>query len=331
MKTIGLVATVAALALAGIGCSSGGSSAPTTAPPGDTPTQDAAAPPTEDANAPLAPPAIGFQLASTAVTMAPGEEQYLCWSFVLPSTAPLNIIATQPQVSPHGVHHYAVFTKTGAVPAQPNGYDCKVMDATWSLVAGGGVGTPGITFPAGTSMNLAGGTQIVLQLHLLNATSAAETPTGIINLLGTSETNLQPVGLLIAGTLDISIPPHQSDVKVTGGCAAPFDMPNVFATFPHMHQLGTNIFISLTAKGSKTPNVLIDKSWDFGSQGVYPATGTAKAGDQVEVQCTYDNTTADTVVFGESTTNEMCLGVLYYWPEAPGGMGGLGGANYCGI
>ena len=210
------------------------------------------------------------------------------------------------------MHHYAVFTKTGPLPADPNGYDCKVMDATRGLVSGGGVGTPGVTFPEGTAMTLQPGTQVVLQLHLLNATSDPEQPTGILNLIGSTAKDLTPVGLLIAGTLDINIPAHQSGFDVHGGCAAPFDMPNVFATFPHMHQLGTNINVSLLAKGSSAPNVLIDKAWDFGNQGVYPSAGSAKAGDQVNITCTYDNPTDTMVTFGESTTNEMCIGVVYY-------------------
>ena len=280
IRTAQLLAA-ATLALVGMACSGSGSSGASndtadSAPPGE---------------APLAVPPVGFQLKSTPVTMAPGEEQYLCWSFVLPSTTPLNVIATVPQVSAHGVHHYAVFTKSGALPANPNGYDCKVMDATWGLVAGGGVGTAGLTFPKGTAMTLAA---------------------GILNLIGSDEPNLTQVGLLIAGTLDINIPPHQSGFDVTGGCKAPFDMPNVFATFPHMHQLGTNIDVSLTPQGSTKPNTLVNRAWDFGSQGVYPVTGSAKAGDQVTVKCTYDNSTDGTVTFGEDTNNEMCIGVLFY-------------------
>jgi hypothetical protein len=326
MKVLGSL--VVCVALLGLGCSSkGGGSTPP--PTNDSPTDSGA--PAADEDAALAPPAVGFQLLSTPVTMAPGEEQYLCWSFVLPKDAPLNVIATQPQISPHGVHHYAIFTKTGAVPANPVAYDCKVMDATWGLVAGGGVGTPGLTFPTGTAMTLAAGSQVVFQLHLLNATSEPQNPSGIVNLIGSTDDTLTQVGLLIAGTLDITIPPHQSNVKVQGGCNAPFDMPNVFALFPHMHQLGTNIEMTLTPQGSTTPNILIDKAWDFGNQGVYPATGSAKKGDGVNVQCTYDNSSDNTVTFGESTTNEMCIGVFFYWPLAPGGMGGLGGSNYCGI
>jgi Copper type II ascorbate-dependent monooxygenase, C-terminal domain len=44
-------------------------------------------------------------------------------------------------------------------------------------------------------------------------------------------------------------------------------------------------------------------------------TGAAKKGDQYGVTCTYDNTTSDTVSFGESSTDEMCFGVLYFWPN----------------
>jgi hypothetical protein len=330
MKIIGVVLGV--LALAATACGAHGTDTPTGGGTSDETTADsgtASTPATDAGQTTLAPPAIGFQLASSPITNAPGEEQYVCWSFVLPDT-PLSIVATQPVVTP-GVHHYAVFTKTGPVPANPSGYDCRVMDATWSLVTGGGVGTQGLTFPTGTAMTLQGGTQVVLQLHILNATSEPQQPSGIVNLVGTDAANLTPVGLLIAGTLDIDLPPHQSGVDVQGGCSAPFDMPNVFAAFPHMHQLGTNIQLSLTAQGSAKPDVLLDRAWDFGAQGVYPVTGTAKKGDKVSITCTYDNTTAGTVTFGESTTDEMCIGVLYYWPEAPGGMGGLGGSNYCGL
>jgi hypothetical protein len=63
-----------------------------------------------------------------------------------------------------------------------------------------------------------------------------------------------------------------------------------------------------------TPATLVDRAWEFGSQGVYPATASAAAGDRVSVTCTYDNPGNDVVQFGESTHDEMCFGVLYYWP-----------------
>jgi hypothetical protein len=284
---------------------------------------------THDSNGnstPLAPPAVGFQLQSTSVMLAAGEEQYLCWSMVLPASDALSVIETQPSMPMH-VHHYAVFTKSGAVPAQPAAYDCHVMDATWGLVSGGGQTTPGLTFPSGTAMKLAAGTQLVLQLHLLNTSSDTVTVSpAAINLVGSTSTTLTQVGLLIGGTLDIDIPAHMSNFPVSGGCASPYDMPNIFALFPHMHQLGTHIDISLTPQGTTSPTMLLSRSWDFGNQGVYATSGSAKKGDQIGVQCTYDNTTDAPVTFGESTTQEMCLGVLFYWPIAENAM-----TQYCGL
>ena len=101
-------------------------------------------------------------------------------------------------------------------------------------------------------------------------------------------------------------------------------MQNVFAVFPHMHTLGTAISMSITPAGSTTPDTIINQSWDFGSQGVYPVSGAAAQGDQLNVTCTFDNTTDDTVHFGESTTDEMCLGVFYYYPATVA-------SQYCGF
>jgi hypothetical protein len=145
-----------------------------------------------------------------------------------------------------------------------------------------------------------------------------------VNLLGSTATNLQTAGVVVAGNLNISIPPLSSNVQITGGCASALALPNVFAVFPHMHSLGTHITMSITKQGATSPQTLIDETWDFGSQGVYPASGVAAVGDQIGVTCTYTNPSNQTVSFGESSTDEMCLGVLYYYPATKA-------SSYCGF
>jgi hypothetical protein len=54
--------------------------------------------------------------------------------------------------------------------------------------------------------------------------------------------------------------------------------------------------------------------WVFGVQPIDQVTMTLNPGDFVGATCTYDNTTSDAVVYGESTTNEMCFFVLFYTP-----------------
>ncbi len=275
-------------------------------------------------NMPPAKPAIGMQIATQAVTLTAGQETYQCWSFSVPSSAAIALRSIEPHVPTKGVHHYAIYTNSQAI-TNAGPYECSTMGPTWGLVSGGGVNTPGVTFPDGTAMTLPAGEQIVFQLHLLNpSTESVTVPAAYVNLVGTDETDLQAVGLLIAGTLNIDIPPQSTDLTVTGGCKAPFAMAHIFDTFPHMHQLGKRITASVTPAGASTPTMLSDQTWNFQDQGLYSVTGSAAMNDQVTVSCTYDNPTNNDVQFGLSTNNEMCINVLYYYPAS-------NPSTYCGL
>lgn len=277
----------------------------------------------DPASEPLAPPTVGMQLATTKIALASGAEQYSCWSFSVPKDAAISLAGLDNQVPTTGVHHWAVFTNTA--PVKESGpYECATMGVTWGLVSGGGVGTPGVKFPEGTAMTLNAGQHIIFQLHLLNAGAPIEVPPAYINLIGTTGKNLQPVGLLIAGTLNITIPAHATGVPVSGGCALQAPMENIFSAFPHMHQRGRRIATTLQPKAGGAPVVLTDHMWDFHDQGLYPAKGSAVVGDQVTVTCTYDNPGATDVHFGLSTKDEMCIDVLYYYPATQP-------STYCGI
>jgi hypothetical protein len=255
-----------------------------------------------------------MRLVTTPVTLDPSGERYLCWSFPVPAGDPLRVVSTRVTEPKTGVHHYVVFTSSDPLPADPAAWDCRAMKSTWVLTAAGGVGTPGLDLPDGTAMFVPGGSQAILQLHVLNAGASPITVDPVtVDLVGSTAPNLKAAGVLITGTETIHIPPHATDVTVQGGCTLASPLPNVFAVFPHMHTLGTHVSVSLT-KGGSSPTMLIDRAWDFGQQGVYPATASASAGDRVDVTCTYSNPTGDDVWFGESTHDEMCFGLLYHWP-----------------
>jgi hypothetical protein len=174
-------------------------------------------------------------------------------------------------------------------------------------------------------MNIPAGQHIIFQLHLLNPSpTPLDVAPAFINLVGTHETNLQPVGLLIGGTLDIAIPAHGTDVTVSGSCTLKEPMAHIFDTFPHMHQLGKRITAQVQPGGTGSPVMLSDQAWNFKDQGLYPVEGSAQIGDKVTVSCTYDNPTDAAVNFGLNTKDEMCVNVLYYYPaSAP--------STYCGI
>jgi hypothetical protein len=267
-----------------------------------------------------------MQLATTETTIGAGKESYTCWSFKVPDNAPLAVVGLDNQVPKTGVHHWAVFTNSQPM-TDPGPWECETMGISWGLVSGGGIGTPGVKFPDGTSMNLPAGQHVIVQLHLLNAaTTDIKIPPTYFNLISTKATGLQPVGLLIAGNLDITIPAHQTGVVVTGGCKLTKPLQNIFSVFPHMHQLGKRITAQVTPAGGAA-KMLADQAWGFADQKLYPVQGSAAAGDQVQVSCTFDNPGETDVHFGLSTHDEMCLNVLYYWPA----MDPAAPSSYCGF
>ncbi len=90
----------------------------------------------------------------------------------------------------------------------------------------------------------------------------------------------------------------------------------------HMHLLGRSIKIEVDPGTRKARTVLDIPVWDFDNQGAKPVRPIAlKAGDTVRVTCRHDQSLRDLlpsfkgqperyVVWGEGTTDEMCLGIL---------------------
>jgi hypothetical protein len=91
----------------------------------------------------------------------------------------------------------------------------------------------------------------------------------------------------------------------------------------HMHLLGRSIRIVANAGTARERLVLDIPVWDFDNQSAIPLAHplALRAGDTVTVTCTHDPTLRDKlpelkgtqpryVVWGEGTTDEMCLGIL---------------------
>ena len=89
----------------------------------------------------------------------------------------------------------------------------------------------------------------------------------------------------------------------------------------HMHLLGTSISVELNPGTTRSKLLLEIPRWDFHWQGAYFLTTpvTAQPGDTLRVTCRFDATRRSKVrppqkprytLWGEGTTDEMCLGVL---------------------
>ena len=110
----------------------------------------------------------------------------------------------------------------------------------------------------------------------------------------------------------------------TQRCTRPVtEKATIRATAGHMHLLGRSISITVNSGRPDERKVLDIPVWDFddqGSRAVTPAVHVKK-GDTLTVECTHDQGLRDVlpafagqperyVVWGEGTTDEMCLGIV---------------------
>jgi hypothetical protein len=210
-------------------------------------------------------------------------------------------------IAPLGTHHTFV-----ALSDTADGTHCTMAVAAGTLVYAAGLGSKGITMPKGVAMKLAAGKVLNLSLHIYNPTSEVLKGTSGLEVVKMDPKDVKyEAATTLAGPLGFSIPPRL--VTLTNECEIDQEQ-TAFVLFPHMHQLGRHLKTTVTIGGVET--VLHDADFSFNDQPQIPIDPlTFEAGDRIRTECTYDNTTANNVTFGESSDTEMCFSVFFRYPE----------------
>ncbi|MCA9709739.1 MAG: monooxygenase [Myxococcales bacterium] len=216
--------------------------------------------------------------------------------------------------------------------------------ASWvgSWAPGGGVAE----LPPDTGIRIEPGSMMVVQMHY-NTLASDPAPDQTAIELTVAEQVERPALTIpfanfewITGADPMLIP--AGDPQVTHEYAFPVGNPlfrqrlsdvGVMAGEPfvvhsaglHMHYLGTAGTLSVVRGGGGEDCLLDIEDWDFGWQGGYTLREPLRvdADDQLRISCTWDNSagnqptiggevlTPHDVEWGEGTTDEMCLGVIY--------------------
>jgi hypothetical protein len=260
------------------------------------------------------PPANGLQLEAGPYDVAAGSEKYFCFATTLNEAA--GVAVTKFDVfNGASVHHMALF-KTLA--PEPEGFtECPVLiKQTWLPLVAGGRNTTGLTLPAGAGFQLGARDQVLIQLHLLNATSDARPgeKTFVNMTYADNPSAITPAGIYALGSMTIDIPAGSNGYTVTSSCNVTHPPLNLFAAFPHMHQIGTSITLERGTSATDAKMIYQRNPWVFGDQPMDPLPLTINTGDFLRATCTYNNPGATDVVYGESSMNEMCYMVLFYTP-----------------
>jgi hypothetical protein len=251
-------------------------------------------------------------LVSGEWTVPEGTEGYTCVRHTVQEDLYVNAFEA---INPLGTHHTLLTMGGRAESGEPDGISkCNASTNGTLAVFASGVGTNPLVFPPGVALKIPAGTQLLLNLHLFNTGREGE-------ISGLSGTRISTVPVeevehfaegILAGPIGLNLPPGETTTS-TGYCTMKQDT-TLFAVAPHMHQLGTyeRVFAE-TAGGEVT---LFDAPYDFDEQSFTSLAEPLqlKAGDRLRVECTHQNTTTETVRFGESTLEEMCFAGVYRYP-----------------
>jgi hypothetical protein len=248
--------------------------------------------------------------------LAPGTERYLCVRQVLTETA---FVSGWRADSPFGTHHI-VLTLSAQPDGEPDGpFECDPGTLGVQTAYGAGAGTNDRYLPPGVAVKFAQGAQAILNLHLFNPTAEPLRGRTGVRVLTQAEKDVREIADTVAATaFKLDVPPGRS----TSYARCTFDRDaTIFQIAPHMHQMGIALrAVAHTATYGDV--VLYDGPYDFEEQQGYPLDALQlKAGDSVEVACTYENTTDETIHFGGSSKDEMCQARLARFPA--------GGPSFC--
>ena len=242
---------------------------------------------------------------SAAVTIAPAEEKYMCFAKTLDHDVAIDRFDF---AKTDGIHH-AILARTTA--PEPDGLsECKVLFRTsWIPIFLSATGDATLQMPEGSGVVLTKGTQVVVQLHLLNAGSAPVTTRYLSKWRKSPLANPDPVGVYAFGSTSLSIPP-KSVSSQSDECTVEDDL-DIFAAGPHMHYLGRTLRFETGPSTDALKEVYRVDGFNFDNQIIEPKTLKIAPGTKTRVTCEYDNPHPHEVKFGESSLDEMCFFVAF--------------------
>jgi hypothetical protein len=231
----------------------------------------------------------------------PGQERYLCFTTTLEEELVVGGYSSgaQPFV------HHLVFVRT--LKPEPEGFsECDTLfRQSWDPLYITGAGAAKLDFPDGAGHKLAKGTQLLVQMHLLNSGDEVVESRVAIDMHRSAAADPRPVSTYVFGTSDLSLPPNQAS-EVQGMCELK-EPVKLIAGFPHMHLLGKRLRFEVGSSADAMKTVFVRDPYDFDDQHIENVEIELEPGDLTRVTCGYQNPGPEEVTFGESTNNEMCF------------------------
>jgi hypothetical protein len=179
-------------------------------------------------------------------------------------------------------------------------------------------GSGGADLPEGTGIWMEAGSRLVLQVHYNTAHNAEAGPDRTTVEVRLEDSVQKPAAIVPwanpqwLGRGGMRIPAGARDARHSFSYPFPASV-DIHAVGLHMHTLGSAAALRIRRKGGGADCLLDIPEWDFHWQQIYRLRQAKplNAGDNLELECRWNNTTGRDVFWGEGTADEMCLGLLY--------------------
>ncbi|XP_071155959.1 tyramine beta-hydroxylase-like [Mytilus edulis] len=259
---------------------------------------------------------------------------YTCLLFEFPQDQDYHIVATKPVIdNKHVMHHILLFGCDESVEditedmnepftcgmiASPK---CSSVIGIWSMGMSGECSHNSSGFRIGKN----GFRKGALQIHWNNPDLYdGMTDASGMTIFYTHVLRQYDAGIMIVGQYWIDLQPKKKRVVVTGECSPECsdklieDEIYITSGYNHMHYLGRQERIELYRKDRKIKDLAYDQNFNYDMPVLhsYQEPVKLKPGDEIKVTCIYSTTSrSENVHFGYSTSDEMCLGFLTYFPK----------------
>ena len=277
------------------------------------------------------------------ITVAPGQENTQCIVVPLGNAAPVHVGSIH-NVLGDASHHMIIYRVSDKTP-QTTPFDCQAFTEVLDPTKGSALMVSQkkddlLSLPAGVGYTLDTNQMLRVEMHYINAGAAPLTLTATSTMTALADADYHDeAGFLFIGDPDITLAPHAA------GSVGPVFFPvpagvagaKFFAITGHEHQFGTNVQVSASTGKSDPGTPVYDVpnwSWSEPATVVPSKPFSVPPGGGFRFTCSWNNTSAKTVNFGASATDEMCFFWAYYYPSTGSSAcfhtdGIDGGADFC--
>lgn len=178
-----------------------------------------------------------------------------------------------------------------------------------------------LELPDGVAFTFEPGQMVRLELHYLNATPETQTVEVTSTFTTVSDADfVHEADFLFVGNPDIDLSPGETETLGPYFLPLPADIAgaNVFGITGHTHELGTDVTVAYRDSADGADSMIYDienYDWEEPPTVMLDPEVTIGEGGGFNFSCSWTNTTASQVTFGEDVDQEMCFFWAYYYPS----------------